>query len=431
MTDLSSPPGLASSDVETTTVSRERRRVTLAAKSAVEQLTSSLAARLLSLEEKLDRLLAGFPEVGEARLAQFCGRISRLESLIAVSPSVDDVLDGLLERKKHEETRKCAEFDISSEHGDVNENDEINLSEVLFPLDVSNLASDLIIGACVRTTANTSDVDWGILNLLGSSPMTRKMRRRFGEKDEDARDENMPKFEKDKFEAEAYPETVVIGKKGKFEVEGTKEATVKLASLDEMLRNIPPFPREQTVPRNANQKLANQKPDQKLANQKLTEQEPDQKFTEQEPDQKLADPELADPDQMLTDQEPDQKLVDQEPDQKHTDQELADQETDQHADQKHDDQAPDQKLASQNLAGQELGQRLADQELADQVLANQRLVDQKPADQTFAEKVGAEDCKPVSLEDFKALLDRSTDELVDHIKKDFSPFWSEQSLQQA
>ena len=60
--------------------------------------------------------------------------------------------------------------------------------------------------------------------------------------------------------------------------------------------------------------------------------------------------------------------------------------------------------------------------------------DEKPEEKTFnkvVENERVEDSKPASLEDFKVLLERSTDELIDKIKHDFASCWSEESLQRA
>jgi hypothetical protein len=90
---LSSPPGLGASEPETSSVSRERRRVALAAKVTVEQLTQVLVSRLDVIESKLDRIIAFNPERSEARIA-------RLEILSVCSPSVDEVLEELIHKKR-------------------------------------------------------------------------------------------------------------------------------------------------------------------------------------------------------------------------------------------------------------------------------------------------------------------------------------------
>ena len=94
MSILPLPPGLAHSEGETSTASRERRRVALAAKSAVDQLNESLLSRLRCLEDKLDLVLAGLPSDGEVRL-------TRLETItLCCNPTVDDVLDDMFRRSK-------------------------------------------------------------------------------------------------------------------------------------------------------------------------------------------------------------------------------------------------------------------------------------------------------------------------------------------
>ena len=89
MARMSPPPGFASSDVESSTVSRERRRITLAVKVAIAELADKFSSRLSTLESKLDTLLEVIPDCGEASL-------TRLETLMVCSPSADAVLEEML-----------------------------------------------------------------------------------------------------------------------------------------------------------------------------------------------------------------------------------------------------------------------------------------------------------------------------------------------
>ena len=59
MAFLAAPPGLSSSDSETATVSRERRRLTLAAKVAIGELSNLVEEQILALDGKVDLVLAG------------------------------------------------------------------------------------------------------------------------------------------------------------------------------------------------------------------------------------------------------------------------------------------------------------------------------------------------------------------------------------
>ena len=52
MPTVVAPPGLSTSDSETATVSRERRRVALAAKCAVEEVSHLMLAKLSAIEDK-------------------------------------------------------------------------------------------------------------------------------------------------------------------------------------------------------------------------------------------------------------------------------------------------------------------------------------------------------------------------------------------
>ena len=97
------PPGLAESDgSETATVSRERRRVSLAARVAAQELQQHcLTQHIARLEEKLNEVLhvvrmQGGPPADT--LSVLCHKVFRLEALMVCSPnpSVDCVLDKLL-----------------------------------------------------------------------------------------------------------------------------------------------------------------------------------------------------------------------------------------------------------------------------------------------------------------------------------------------
>ena len=59
MAFLAAPPGLSSSDRETATVSRERRRLTLAARVAIRELSNLVEEQILALDGKVDLVLAG------------------------------------------------------------------------------------------------------------------------------------------------------------------------------------------------------------------------------------------------------------------------------------------------------------------------------------------------------------------------------------
>ena len=95
------PPGL--SDGETATVSRERRRVALAARAAVEAVSEDLASKFLALESKVNHILDLLVNEKVHRDEQTQERIHRLETLLvlspAVGPSVDEVLTQMMERK--------------------------------------------------------------------------------------------------------------------------------------------------------------------------------------------------------------------------------------------------------------------------------------------------------------------------------------------
>ena len=90
------PPGLSTNDSETATVSRERRRVALAAKAAVGAISAGLLERTLSLEVKLDRVLDwlavaqretemsnGFKEIDQHKVdSNFDARFNVLEATL-------------------------------------------------------------------------------------------------------------------------------------------------------------------------------------------------------------------------------------------------------------------------------------------------------------------------------------------------------------
>ena len=95
------PPGL--SDGETATVSRERRRVALAARAAVEAVSEDLTSNFIVLESKVNHILDLLVNEKVHRDEQTQERIHRLETLLvlspAVGPSVDEVLTQMMERK--------------------------------------------------------------------------------------------------------------------------------------------------------------------------------------------------------------------------------------------------------------------------------------------------------------------------------------------
>ena len=112
------PPGLSATDSETATVSRERRRVALAAKAAVAEISAALLERISSFEVKLDQVAVaqremniGFGETVQLKLdkvvedAALLSRVNRLEVLLAgssvVGPSLDVVLSKMLTTQQH------------------------------------------------------------------------------------------------------------------------------------------------------------------------------------------------------------------------------------------------------------------------------------------------------------------------------------------
>jgi len=97
------PPGLSSSDVESATASRERRRVALAAKVAIDELTGRINEQFEMMATKQNLIMSLLQE-------NLIGRISRLETLSlcgsTLSPSVDEVLNEMLSKKKMAESIK-------------------------------------------------------------------------------------------------------------------------------------------------------------------------------------------------------------------------------------------------------------------------------------------------------------------------------------
>ena len=87
------PPGLGGSDPESATVSRERRRVALAARVTAEQVSQALVSRLTTIEYKLDQLLNQHGESLE-------GRVARLEVLAVCDPNVDEVLEEMFAKRE-------------------------------------------------------------------------------------------------------------------------------------------------------------------------------------------------------------------------------------------------------------------------------------------------------------------------------------------
>ena len=90
------PPGLSSSVGESSTASRERRRVALAAKVAVQELSSEVREQFGALFRKLDL-------VAQSLQTDLMDRISRLETLTVcgspLEPSVNEVLNEMLLKK--------------------------------------------------------------------------------------------------------------------------------------------------------------------------------------------------------------------------------------------------------------------------------------------------------------------------------------------
>ena len=93
------PLGLSSSEPESATASRERRRVALAAKASVDQLTEALTTHLKTIEAKLDQTL------NKHCYHNLEHRIARLEVLSVCSPSADEVLEEMFEKKNVEQVR--------------------------------------------------------------------------------------------------------------------------------------------------------------------------------------------------------------------------------------------------------------------------------------------------------------------------------------
>ena len=89
------PPGLhCNSEPETATHSRERRRVALAAKTAVQELQHLLSERFITIENKLNKVMA---EIARIDASEADARLSRLEALhVCTAPSVDEVVNQML-----------------------------------------------------------------------------------------------------------------------------------------------------------------------------------------------------------------------------------------------------------------------------------------------------------------------------------------------
>ena len=114
------PPGLSSSVGESSTASRERRRVALAAKVAVQELSSEV-------REQFGALLRKFDLVALSLQTDLMDRISRLETLTVcgspLEPSVNEVLNEMLLKKvssdgagrKTSSSRKCINYSICTE----------------------------------------------------------------------------------------------------------------------------------------------------------------------------------------------------------------------------------------------------------------------------------------------------------------------------
>ena len=116
------PPGLSWSESESSTASRERRRVALAAKVAVKELSGEMCQQFDALFQKFDRL-ANMLQDGLGH------RVSRLETLMVCStplrPSVDEVLSEMLFKKKEVyeldlipvSSNSCSNYEIFSDDG--------------------------------------------------------------------------------------------------------------------------------------------------------------------------------------------------------------------------------------------------------------------------------------------------------------------------
>ena len=109
------PLGLSSSDCESSTASRERRRVALAAKVAVQELSGDIHQYFEVMFDKFESLFGYMQDNIDSRL-------SRLETLFVCSPnaapSVDDVLSQMLLKRRSEPKPKPASrmnFEIFSD----------------------------------------------------------------------------------------------------------------------------------------------------------------------------------------------------------------------------------------------------------------------------------------------------------------------------
>ena len=115
---LSAPPGLAHSDPESSTASRERRRFALAAREITAALRAEFKHFVVGLERKIDNLATRIIDAkSPSTVCDLGTRIHRLETLFAISPttgcSVDEVLELLERNKKYGEKQRCE----SVEHG--------------------------------------------------------------------------------------------------------------------------------------------------------------------------------------------------------------------------------------------------------------------------------------------------------------------------
>ena len=152
---LRAPPGLAASDGESSTASRERRRVAVVAREVTQALICEFSHRMGALEEKLDGIMAIMTDTSLQVEARFPlqSRVDRLETLFAISPQmspcVDEVLSEIISRKK-ETTSGEPELELSPNklecYNIFDEDDhdcEKNLaSRVLFPSESVLMASN-------------------------------------------------------------------------------------------------------------------------------------------------------------------------------------------------------------------------------------------------------------------------------------------------
>ena len=173
------PPGLSSSDVETATVSRERRRVALVA-------PDMFKSRFDALETRLDELYGQFPKKAHvceeqwlhgnfAVMDALAARTCRLEALVIASPSlapsVDEVLDELLYRKV--ETASSLIDQPEVERSPEKENDV--KSSVHTGRCMDEFYDIVVKDMALQTSPVTATpTDWNVLVLLGPSEIPKR-----------------------------------------------------------------------------------------------------------------------------------------------------------------------------------------------------------------------------------------------------------------